>query len=99
MFAEAVPERVSAIERRALRRVGSTLCGGRYRLHYLIGTGGTAAVYAGEHRTGYRVAIKMLHDRLSDDPKIYRQFQREARLVNRVNHPGAVKVQADDMAE
>src|SRR5437899_10018706 len=46
---------------RALRRVGSTLCA-RYRLARLIGLGGMGAVYAGTHRNGHPVAIKVLHE-------------------------------------
>jgi serine/threonine protein kinase/tetratricopeptide (TPR) repeat protein len=58
-----------------------------------------AAVYAGVHRNGHPVAIKILHERLSFDPEIDRRFRREAHLANRVKHPGAVPVIDDDVAE
>lgn len=49
--------RVEQLRERAARRVGTLLCG-RYTLLSLIGVGGMAAVYAGQHRNGHRVAIK-----------------------------------------
>lgn len=83
---------------RALSRVGATLCG-RYRLVRLVGVGGMAAVYAGLHRNGRTVAIKILHDRLSSDPEMERRFRREARLANTLDHPGVVPVTDDDVSE
>ena len=83
---------------RALVRVGTTLSG-RYRLMRLIGIGGMGAVYAGVHRNGYPVAIKILHDRLSSDPEIERLFRREALLANKVSHPGVVPVTDDDVSD
>jgi len=83
---------------RAARRIGASLSG-RYRLHRLIGVGGMAAVYAGVHRNGHAVAIKILHDRLSSDPEIERLFRREAQLANRIEHPAVVPVIDDDVSE
>ncbi len=85
------------IARRALRRLGADLCG-RYSILRLIGVGGMAAVYAGVHRNGHAVAIKILHERLSADPEIERLFRREAQLANKVGHPGVVPVIDDDFA-
>ncbi len=92
------PSPDDAIARRALRRLGASLCG-RYSILRLIGIGGMAAVYAGVHRNGHAVAIKILHERLVSDPEIERLFRREAQLANRINHPGVVPVIDDDVAE
>lgn len=86
------------LKHRALCRIGTTLRG-RYRLTRLIGTGGTAAVFAGMHRNGNPVAIKVLHERLPEDRELEHRFRREALLANRVRHPGAVPVQDDDVSE
>src|SRR5258708_38461543 len=86
------------LARRALMRVGKALCG-RYRIARLIGIGGMAAVYAGTHRNGHVVAIKVLHERLSTDPEIERLFRREAHIANKVSHPGVVSVIDDDIAD
>ncbi|WP_394840122.1 protein kinase [Pendulispora rubella] len=74
------------------------LCG-RYRITRLLGIGGMAAVYAGIHRNGHAVAIKVLHERLSTDPELERLFRREAHLANKIQHPGIVPVIDDDVAE
>src|ERR1700760_2039418 len=87
-----------AIARSAMRRLGSSLSG-RYSVLRLIGLGGMAAVYAGVHRNGHTVAIKILHERLATDPEIERLFRREAQLANRVAHPGVVPVIDDDVTE
>src|SRR5580704_16868562 len=84
--------------RRAMRRLGVSLCG-RYSLSRLIGLGGMAAVYAGVHRNGHRVAIKILHEGLASDPEVERLFRREAQLANKVGHPGVVPVIDDDVTE
>ncbi len=85
-----------AIVRHASRRLGSSLCG-KYSLTRLIGVGGMAAVYAGVHRNGHAVAVKILHERLAADPEIERLFRREAQLANKVDHPGVVAVVDDDV--
>src|SRR5580704_5380135 len=84
--------------RRAMRRLGVSLCG-RYSLSRLIGLGGMAAVYAGVHRNGHAVAVKILHERLAEDPEIERLFRREAHLANTIDHPGIVPVIDDDVTD
>jgi serine/threonine protein kinase/tetratricopeptide (TPR) repeat protein len=93
-----IPFSDEATVRRAMRRLGSSLCG-RYSITRLIGIGGMAAVYAGVHRNGHAVAIKILHERLATDPEIERLFRREAQLANQVGHPGVVPVIDDDVSE
>jgi serine/threonine-protein kinase len=68
-------------------------------LDRLIGVGGMAAVYAGVHRNGHAVAIKILHETLSLDPEVERLFRREALLSNKVAHLSVVPVIDDDVAE
>ncbi len=58
-----------------------------------------AAVYAGVHRNGHVVAIKILHQRLVAEPEIERLFRREAQLANTVDHPGVVPVTDDDATD
>ncbi len=86
------------LNRLARERLGTSLCG-RYRLRRLIGIGGMAAVYAGVHRNGNAVAIKVLHARLASDPQVDRLFRREALLANLIGHPAVVPILDDDVAE
>ncbi len=70
-------------------RVGQQL--GNYQLLKLIGRGGFAEVYLGEHvRLGNQVAVKVLHTRLADEDR--ENFQREARTIGRLAHPNIVRV-------
>jgi len=87
------------VTERAKTRVGSTLKE-KWRLDELIGVGGMAAVYAGTHtRNGMRVALKMLHPELSVDGEIRTRFLREGYLANKVEHPGAVAIIDDEIAD
>src|SRR5262249_14176759 len=56
-------------------------------------------VYFAVHRNGTRAAIKMLHPDLSADRAILERFLREGYLANKVEHPGAVHVLDEDVAE
>ncbi|HEY7357102.1 MAG TPA: serine/threonine-protein kinase, partial [Ktedonobacterales bacterium] len=70
-------------------RVGEQL--GNYRLLQLIGRGGFADVYLGEHvRLGNQYAIKVLQTRLETED--IEAFQREARTIGRLAHPNIVRV-------
>src|SRR5438067_13391550 len=60
---------------------------GGFRLTRPIGRGGMGTVYLGEHRAiGSKVAIKILHPRLSLDPQMVARFRSEARAVNLIGH-------------
>lgn len=64
---------------------------GQYYLSRLLGQGGFADVYeAYDCYLRRRVAIKVLHTRLTQDNK--RAFLKEARTLARLNHPHIVKV-------
>ena len=83
---------------RASERVG-TMLRGKWRLDRLLGVGGMAAVYEGTHRNGKRGAVKVLHLELSMYPEARSRFLQEGYMANRVDHPGAVSVLDDDVAE
>lgn len=83
---------------RAKGRVGAVLRE-KWRLDRLLGVGGMAAVYEGTHRNGKRGAVKVLHLELSMHPDARARFLQEGYVANRVDHPGAVSVLDDDVAE
>jgi protein-disulfide isomerase len=92
------PSHDESFRREIDARVGRTLCQ-RYTLERVLGVGGTAAVYAGAHRNGNRVAIKVLHTQLGASKDVRERFVREAYVANRVEHAGAVRILDDDTAE
>ncbi len=70
-------------------RVGQQL--GNYRLLRLLGRGGFAEVYLGEHLyLKRRAALKVLHTSLEDED--IAPFLAEAQLLARLNHPHVVRV-------
>ena len=70
-------------------RVGKRL--GNYRLIKLLGEGGFAEVYLGEHiHLGSQAAVKVLTAKLTDDE--IAQFRNEARTIINLEHPHIVQV-------
>src|SRR5207248_3655617 len=70
-------------------RVGQQF--GNYRLVRLLGQGGFAEAYLGEHiHLGTVAAIKILHTQLSSDS--IDAFRTEARTIARLVHPNIVRV-------
>src|ERR1700730_13397091 len=70
-------------------RVGQHL--GNYRLVRLLGQGGFAEVYLGEHiYLSTQAAIKLLHTQLAAEDTD--AFQKEARTIARLVHPNIVRV-------
>ncbi|NUS05467.1 MAG: serine/threonine protein kinase, partial [Nonomuraea sp.] len=65
--------------------------GDRYELDDLpLGQGGMGAVYAGHDRhLDRRVAVKLLRLPSGPDHELERRFIREARILARLEHPGA----------
>ena len=62
--------------------------GGRYRLLTPIGAGASARVYLADDITlRRRVAVKVLHPGLADDPAFLRRFQAEAQSAASLNSP------------
>ncbi|HEV7402281.1 MAG TPA: protein kinase [Chthoniobacteraceae bacterium] len=65
----------------------------QYSIERLLGHGGMGAVYQGEQTALRRkVAIKLLPADLAMDAQFVARFQREARLLARLQHPGIVAV-------
>jgi len=70
-------------------RVGQQL--GNYRLISLLGEGGFAEVYLGEHvHLGTQAAIKVLHTQLTGNE--IEQFRLEARTIAHLEHPHIVRI-------
>jgi eukaryotic-like serine/threonine-protein kinase len=70
-------------------RVGKRI--GNYRLVRLLGQGGFAKVYLGEHmHLDTKVAIKILHTQLAGSD--IEQVRREARMVAQLEHPHIVRI-------
>jgi serine/threonine-protein kinase len=73
-------------------QIGRVL-GGRYRLVAPVGTGASATVYqADDVQLRRRVAVKMLHPVLADDPAFLRRFRAEAQAAAGLSHPNIMAV-------
>src|SRR4051794_39566143 len=67
--------------------------GERYRLGDPIGRGGMATIYRGQDmRMDRIVAVKVLREVYSTDPKFVTRFQREAKAASSLQHPNIVQV-------
>jgi hypothetical protein len=72
--------------------VGATVAQ-RYRILSRLGGGGMSAVYLARHVMIDRLsAVKVLRPDLSASPSQRDRFLREARAVNRINHPSIVEI-------
>ncbi len=73
---------------------------GRYRIDACVGEGAVGAVYrAIEVATDRPVALKVLHARLVDVDWLRERFDREARALGQLRHPGIVPVLGHGLAE
>lgn len=71
---------------------------GNYRLVSLLGSGGVADVYLGEHvRISKRAAVKVLQTHLSQDG--IDDFRREADIIASLDHPNIIDVEDYDIWE
>src|SRR5436309_2488619 len=72
--------------------IGSTLVE-RYRLVEVIGEGGMGRVYRAEQlATGKPVALKLLHPEFMGVEQVAQRFEREAKVMTELAHPGIVNV-------
>jgi tRNA A-37 threonylcarbamoyl transferase component Bud32/cytochrome c-type biogenesis protein CcmH/NrfG len=66
---------------------------GPYRIIAQLGQGGMATVYKAYHASLDRyVAIKVMHAAFKEDPTFLGRFQREARVLAKLEHPNIVPV-------
>lgn len=65
----------------------------RYRIEYLIGSGGMADVWLAEDlELPRRVALKVLHERYARDPEFIARFRREAESAAALQHVNIVSI-------
>ncbi len=66
---------------------------GAYRIVEKLGQGGMATVFKAYHPALDRyVAIKVMHPAFTEDPNFLARFQREARIVAKLDHPNIVPI-------
>ena len=66
---------------------------GKYQVKEFLGRGGMGEVYRAVHPNLERdVAIKMIHSLAASTPRVVDRFQREAKVVATLRHPGIVQV-------
>jgi len=76
-----------------VRSDGREVLGERFEVRGRLGEGGMAAVFhVWDQWDEEEFALKVLHQRLSDDALFRERFTREARTMKRLNHPHIVRV-------
>jgi serine/threonine protein kinase/Tol biopolymer transport system component len=64
-----------------------------YKLYDEVGSGGFATVYLGRNlESNEIVAVKVLGEQFTREPRYVERFRREARLAERLRHPNIVRV-------
>lgn len=72
--------------------IGKTLAG-RYQIEELMGQGGMSSVFkANDPNLNRIVAVKMIHEHLSNDPDFINRFEDEASAIAQLRHPNIVQV-------
>ncbi|MDZ4669521.1 MAG: protein kinase [Phototrophicales bacterium] len=73
---------------------------GQYDILEKIGVGGMATVYRAHQRKLDRsVAVKIMHQTISQDENFLARFEREARIIAKLDHPYIVPIYDYDMYE
>ena len=92
-FRSGERRRITPVSRERESWTGERLAG-RYQMGRLLGAGGMGSVYeATREDLGHmRVAVKVLHGSLQDDPTLVARFRREAQTIGLIRHPNIVHV-------
>jgi len=72
---------------------------GRYRVLERIGAGGMGTVYLAQDGDGARVALKVIHPHLVEEPGFLRRIRAEGVLGRRIRHPNVVATLDADQVE
>ncbi len=73
-------------------RIGSVI-DGRYKVTEVMASGAMGAVYKAERvPVGKLVAVKFLHASMASDSEFQARFERETRVMSKLNHPNCVSV-------
>ena len=68
-----------------------------YRIENVVARSGMASIFRGtDTRNGRPVAIKVPHPEMESDPVFFDRFRREQDIGTKLDHPGVMKVFADD---
>ena len=68
-----------------------------YQIEGVAARSGMASIFRGvDLRTGRKVAIKVPHPEMEGDPVFFDRFTREQEIGQKLDHPGVMKVFADD---
>src|SRR6202035_162676 len=68
-----------------------------YRIDCLVARSGMASIFRGtDVRNGRQVAIKVPHPEVESDPALFDRFRREEDIGKLLDHPGVMKVFADE---
>ncbi|WP_375384980.1 PASTA domain-containing protein [uncultured Microbacterium sp.] len=69
------------------------LVAGRFHLRTLLGSGGTASVFAAvDEQTGREVALKLLHPHLAVERSVWEAFFEEVHAAQSIDHPGLAEI-------
>jgi serine/threonine protein kinase len=69
------------------------LVGEHYQIEAQLGKGGMSTVYRARHLLINRtVALKVLNESRSSDPKSVQRFQQEAKVISQLDHPNIVRL-------
>lgn len=72
--------------------VGRTI-GNRYKIESILGRGGMSSVYkAHDPNLKRTVAVKIIHNHLTDNPEFVARFEREASVIAQLRHNNIVQV-------
>jgi serine/threonine protein kinase len=69
------------------------ILGDKYDVQDMIYRGGMGEIYLGRHKKlGAKVAIKIMIQKLTDDPELKKRFHREAQLYASLRHPNIIHI-------